>query len=77
MYGKLLGGGGGGVVRGPSIYARCALNEACSKSPYSIIEFLAGTYCVQRFYLSNMLHILNLRSFVSLGGLTVNLGLFY
>jgi hypothetical protein len=34
---------------------------------------LTGIYCVQRFYLSNMLHIFHLRSFVSLCGLTVNL----
>jgi hypothetical protein len=53
------------LLRGPGNYARCALNEACSKSPCLIIEFLAGMYCVQRFYLSNMLHILHLRSFVS------------
>ena len=46
------------------------INNACSKSSYLIIEFLAGIYCVQRFYLSNILHILHLRSFVSLCGLT-------
>jgi hypothetical protein len=59
MYGLLLGGGGGGG-------ARCALNETCSKATYLIIEILAEIYCVPRFYLSNMLHILHLRSFLSL-----------
>jgi hypothetical protein len=40
-------------------------------------SIFGGVYCVQRFYLSNMLHILHLRYFVSLCGLTVNLGLLY
>jgi hypothetical protein len=40
------GGGGLGLLRGTWNYARCALNEVCSKSPYLIIEFLAGTYYI-------------------------------
>jgi hypothetical protein len=38
------GGGGRGQLRGTWNYGRCALNEVCCKSPFLIIEFLAGTY---------------------------------
>jgi hypothetical protein len=67
-------GGGGGCFAVPEI---TPWNEACSKSPYLIIEFWAGIYCVQRFYPSNMLQIPHLKSFVTLFGLTFDLGFFY